>query len=179
MPATLAQPVIIGIDRASGPELGVITFICGDCERTEHTQYCVLPEGWDLVEMDCTGIPFVRCPDCNEKIEHDKLSAYLADALASNPILNSCLDAEVLDGVHSSDPAPSAQQSPRPFSFFLEKQDTGKYLIAMTPESALMRWLPLGFFLSPAEAKTLADDLHFYAMLAEQTGTIPAKGERK
>ena len=47
MPATLAQPVIIGIDRASGPELGVITFICGDCERTEHTQYCVLPEGWD------------------------------------------------------------------------------------------------------------------------------------
>lgn len=62
---------------------------------------------------------------------------------------------------------------PPAFDVFLEKQEDGTYRIALAPEAVLMRWLPLGFFLTANEARRLADELITYAALAQQPGCVP------
>lgn len=59
------------------------------------------------------------------------------------------------------------------FRLFLERQDSGEFQIAMTPENVLMRWLPLGFYMPPAQARDLAAQLTAYAALAEKPGSAP------
>lgn len=174
MPATLEKPDAIGVDRAKGHDLTAYTFICGDCGRTEHRPIPTIPDGWDLIELDCSGAPFLRCPDCNEAIEQNKIAEFWRNA----PKLRKAARA----GKEPPAAPPETQavpDAPRPFSVFLEKQDCGKYLIAMAPEKVLMRWHPLGFFLTPAEAHALADELRTFALLAARPGEFPAKGEKE
>lgn len=75
--------------------------------------------------------------------------------------------------------AKQAPASPA-FAVFLEKQPGDHFDIAMLPDSVMMRWHPLGFFLSPDQARETAAQLIQYATLAENPGSIPAgKGGAK
>lgn len=139
------------------------TFICGDCGRAENRPDDQLPQGWDLIDMDCSGTPFVRCPDCNEAIEQRKFAEHLAARAAQSQVVPKGTKITV---------KPSG---PRPFTVCLERQDDSSYRIAMMPEAVLMRWYPMGFFLTAAEARQLATELRTFAALAEATGTIPAR----
>lgn len=87
------------------------------------------------------------------------------DAPASNILCPDCRHADVQPTI--------AERPTTPFRLFLEKQDSGEFLIAMTPENVLMRWLPLGFYLPPAQARDLAAQLNIYAALAEKPGSAP------
>lgn len=158
MNTALKQPDIIGIDHGTGRDLAAFSFICCDCGCTELRPTADLPEDWDLIAMDITSFPLARCPDCNEQIETDKIRELRETGAATPPTV----------------------PPERSFSVFLEKQDCGQYRIAMAPEAVLMRWLPLGFFLTAAQAHALADELRTFAMLAEHPGELPtSKGERK
>lgn len=87
-------------------------------------------------------------------------------------------EAVIKIGIHPT--APRTPSWPGPFSLHLQRQDDGQYLIAMTPETALMRLSPLEFFLSPEGARTLAWHLIRHADLADAPGTLPASvGEGK
>ncbi|WP_336981632.1 hypothetical protein [Altererythrobacter fulvus] len=70
--------------------------------------------------------------------------------------------------------APQQKAQPQPFALYLEKQPCGAFHIAMNPEDALMRWLPLGFFLTPEQARQMAHELHNLAALAERPGSVPS-----
>lgn len=164
MPATLEKPV-----HSSKPPQ-TFTFICGDCGRTEHRPVPTIPEGWDHVPH----ADQIRCPDCNEAIEQNKTADFWRNVRKLRKAARA--------GKEPPAPPPNPQpvpDAPCPFTVFLEKQDCGKYLIAMAPEKVLMRWHPLGFFLSPAEAHALADELRTFAMLAARPGELPAKGDGK
>ncbi len=75
-------------------------------------------------------------------------------------------------GIHPPEPRQPAW--PGPFALHLQKQEGGHYLIAMTPEKALMRLSPLEFFLSAEGARILAWQLLRHADLVEAPGTLPA-----
>jgi len=62
------------------------------------------------------------------------------------------------------------------FAAFLEKQSSGEFQIALLPETTLMRWLPLSFFLTPTQARDLAAQLIQLAALAEKPGAVPLAG---
>ncbi|MES1985034.1 MAG: hypothetical protein V4461_08765 [Pseudomonadota bacterium] len=153
----LPEPIVIGVDFARADSITAITFsfICCDCGKTEQRPSIKVPEGWDVIEMDCSGQEFLRCPDCLEAIEQKHFE--------SAP-----------DRVR-----PTAEDFIQPgktsaFQIFLERQNDGSYQIAMHPAAALMRWLPLGFFLDPASARATAAELTRYAELAENKGKLPA-----
>lgn len=127
-------------------------FICNDCSREEHRPDTTLPDGWDLFDMDCTGAPFVRCPDCNERIEQDHFAQTAAAPVPS-----------------ALSPAPA-----RAFSSYLERQATGHFAIALSPAGAPILRLPLRFLLTAEQARATASDLLAYAALADAPGTLPA-----
>ncbi len=124
-------------------------FICNDCGREEHRPDTALPEGWDLMTMGSTSAAFVRCPDCNERIEQD----YIAQQAAP--------------------PTPSAAPA-RACSIFLERQAAGHFAIALSPSGATILRLPLRFLLTAEQARATASDLLAYAALADAPGTLPA-----
>jgi len=142
-------------------------FICADCGRQHNSPTDATPEGWDLLAMDCSGTPFLRCPDCSERIEQAHF-ARMADFMATQPGSKAARD---LAELWRATTPPAA-----PFSIFLEKQDAGDYRVALMPEAVLMRWLPLGFFLTPAEARATARDLMHYATQAERPGKLVEQG---
>ncbi|WP_156495377.1 hypothetical protein [Croceicoccus estronivorus] len=76
------------------------------------------------------------------------------------------------DCIEQAEQAEIARRQAQPFMLFLEKQATGQFHIAMAPENVLMRWLPLGFYLTPAQARALAAQLTQYATLAEVPGSV-------
>ena len=162
-----AAPVWIGYDP--GKEAGsaaIFAFVCTDCDRTELRPIEAIPKGWDLSPRDCSGVACLRCPDCNEAIQQTKFTEMrnrLCDALEA-------IGASTI-GIHP--PEPRKPASPNPFAIWLERNE-GKYLVALTPETALMRLSPLGFFLSPEGARATAWELLKYADLAEAPGTLPA-----
>jgi len=165
----------------SGQPAQIFTFICGDCAREQNSATTSLPQGWDLIAMDCSGAQFVRCPDCAEKIEQAHFDR-MADFMASNPqpATMGAVFSPTADTVWIGyDPAESGGDkytlkapTPSAFHIFLEKQDGGEYRVALMPEAVLMRWLPLGFFLTPAEARATARDLLHYAAQAERPGQL-------
>ena len=138
-------------------------FICTDCGRQHNSPDDATPEGWDLLAMDCSGTAFLRCPDCAERIEQAHFDR-MADFMATQPGSKAARD--LADVWRATTPPAS------PFSIFLEKQDSGDYRVALTPEAVLMRWLPLGFFLTPAEARATARDLLHYAAQADRPGKL-------
>ncbi|MDD3800095.1 MAG: hypothetical protein PHE36_13060 [Novosphingobium sp.] len=77
------------------------------------------------------------------------------------------------DCIERIEQAEIAQRQAQPFMLFLEKQDSGQFQIAMAPENVLMRYLPLGFYLTPAQARALAAQLITYAAMAENPGSVP------
>lgn len=123
------------------------TFVCCDCRREENATSRALPPGWDKVTPRA-----IRCPDCKDMIER----AYIAQSARAEPPRTA---------------AATASQSG--FHINLERQDSGEYLVAIAPAQILMRWLPLGFFATPDEARALAADLRRYAALAENRGALP------
>lgn len=139
-------------------------FTCSDCETTEHNKKNILPDGWDKLN-DCGGKEVIRCPDCNEAMERKKIAE---------------IQARLCDHHEEQQAKALPTHELEVFGVALEKQDSGEYRIAMLPQGVLMRWYPLGFFLTPAEAHKLADDLHTFAFLAERPGTLPrSKGDAK
>lgn len=174
MNAVAETPIFLGYDP--GTDAGsatLFTFICGDCGRTEHRPTTRLPEGWDRFTLYGDNRDLVRCPDCNEAIEQAKFAELqhrvcdYHEQIIPPPVAAITLSEEAAENYRA------AMASQRPFSVFLEKQPCGEYRVAMTPEAALMRWLPLGFFLTPDQAETLAADLTRYADLARTPGTLP------
>ena len=173
MSAPVAQPQA----AASQPRI----FICADCGQQHNSPVEAIPQGWDLLAMDCSGTPFVRCPDCVARVNQatfDRMADYMANHHPATVV-----------GIDSAFNPDSTEQAARiaetwrvttpaasPFHTFLEKQESGEYRIALTPEAVLMRWLPLGFFLTPAEARATARELLHYAAQAERPGKL---AERK
>ena len=161
----------------------IFTFICADCGREHNSPTAETPQGWDLHSMDCSGARFLRCPDCAEKVEQAHFDR-MADFMATHPGSAATaigVDAGSPEGDKSSvmarlaDTWRATTPPPSPFSVFLEKQDGGDYRVALLPEAVLMRWLPLGFFLTPAEARATARDLMHYAAQAERPGALVEK----
>lgn len=137
------------------------TFTCCDCGCTEMRPTAEVPDDWDMIRSPSGLLPYLlRCPDCNERIERDHIAARRAESAPSAP--------------------PPPPEQPPAFAIFLERQDGGHFAVAMHPEAALMRWLPLGFFLTPDQARTTAKSLIRYATLAENPGALPTSiGEEK
>jgi len=57
-----------------------VIFICADCGRQHNSQTADVPKGWALIAMDCSGAPFVRCPDCASSMaqaQHDRMTDYM------------------------------------------------------------------------------------------------------
>lgn len=152
-------------------------FICADCGQQHNSPAEAIPQSWDLLAMDCSGTPFVRCPDCVARVDQatfDRMADYMANHHGKSVIgLDSANRpdmtgeaARIAETWRVSTPAAS------PFHTFLEKQESGEYRVALTPEAVLMRWLPLGFFLTPAEARATARELLHYAAQAERPGKL-------
>jgi len=62
------------------PAKPVVIFICADCGHQHNSPTTDVPKGWALIAMDCSGVPFVRCPDCARGVaqaEHDRMSEYM------------------------------------------------------------------------------------------------------
>lgn len=166
MNAVAKSPEWSGYDPGTGDQTATtFTFICGDCGRTEHRPTAHLPEGWDRFPLYGDNRDLVRCPDCNEAIEQTKF-AELQHRLCDYHERGGMTSI----GIHPLKPA--QPPGPRPFAIYLERNE-GQYLVAMTPEAALMRLSPLGFFLSAEGARTTAWELLKYADLAEAPGTLP------
>ncbi len=142
------MPPQIRVDRASGTDRINYTFCCAECDRIESSPSPAIPDGWNLIQTPDTLQKLLRCPDCSATLERNEIARLQekAEAAASAPA----------------------------FDLFLEKQADGSFQIAMSPHAALMRWLPLGFFLFPKQARALADQLRIYAALAEKPGCVPA-----
>ena len=185
MNAVAKTPIFLGYDPGTQNQSAtVFTFICADCGRTEHRPNNMAPEGWDIVPEDCSGLigGFIRCPDCNEAIEQAKfaeLQGRVCDYHELGTQLRAGIDLSQNDdmcviGIHP--PKPGLSSGTRPFAIYLERHEA-KYLVAMTPEAALMRLSPLGFFISAEGARTTAWELLKYADLAEAPGTLPQNGE--
>ncbi len=152
-------------------------YICADCGQQHNSPVEAIPQGWDLLAMDCSGTPFVRCPDCVARVNQatfDRMADYMANHhgkvvigldSATGPDMTAVV-ARMAETWRVTAPAAS------PFHTFLEKQESGEYRIALMPEAVLMRWLPLGFFLTPAEARATARELLHYAAQAERPGQL-------
>lgn len=123
-------------------------FICTSCGRSYNSLYCNVPDGW-VANLTPDGLGHdLHCPDCN---------------------LSACIAASDLQSPDKSEPQPTD-----PFDLYLEKQDNGRFQIAMTPQAVLMRWYPLGFYLSPTQARAQAAELIRLAALAENPGSVPS-----
>jgi hypothetical protein len=166
-------------NRARGPHLGIaraFNFICFDCGREEYRPTDALPEGWDKMRLGDRDKPFVRCPDCAETVEQEHFARHAAtepahEGATAIPLTNG---KPLWVGVDWAKDIAFKIPVPPSFSAFLERQADGRYLIALTPEAVLMRWLPLGFFLEPGQARTLAAELTGLADLADAPGTLGA-----
>jgi hypothetical protein len=160
--------------RKAPDPLPVFNFICFDCPRVELRTTDDLPEGWDQMWLGDRDRPFVRCPDCAETVEQKHFARHAATA----PVHEGTVDLAPLNGKPLWAAADFAKDCtfkvpvPASFSAFLERQADGRYLVSLTPEAVLMRWLPLGFFLEPAQARTLAGELTRLADLADAPGTM-------
>lgn len=142
-----------------------ITFICADCGLEEVRPTPALPKGWDLIPpRKRGGNPTIRCPDCAEMVEQAHFARHRATAPAHAGESGN-RDRVTWSQVQILPDHPSFMTS-------LEKQADGRYLVALTPEGVLMRWMPLGFFLEPGQARTLAAELVKLADLADAPGTL-------
>jgi hypothetical protein len=165
------EPVWIGYDAAkSDHSVTLFIFICDNCGRHHNATTTAIPDGWDKVETPGIAETIIHCPDCLERVEQTKISE-----------LRTKLESSTFSGLTDSawaTKAAFANTLVKPlhnaFTVVLEKRDGGDYRIAMLPEAAMMRWLPLGFFLTPSEARATAKQLVKYAELAEAPGTLPA-----
>lgn len=64
------------------PTFARFTFICADCGSQHNSPTQDIPKGWALIAMDCSGAPFVRCPDCAASVEqaqHDRMTDFMAN----------------------------------------------------------------------------------------------------
>ena len=132
--------------------------------------------GRDLARaMDRTGLCFTFiCSDC-ERIHHNLFDRIpqgwdLQPGTAEHSPQVRCPDC-----VERIEQAHIAARRARSFTLFLEKQASGEFQIAMVPEDVLMRWLPLGFYLTPEQARALAAQLLAHADLAENPGAVPGE----
>jgi len=64
------------------PTFARFTFICADCGTQHSSPTQDIPKGWALIAMDCSGAPFVRCPDCAASVEqaqHDRMTDFMTN----------------------------------------------------------------------------------------------------
>ena len=64
------------------PTFARFTFICANCGIQHISPTQDIPKGWALVAMDCSGAPFVRCPDCAasaEQAQHDRMTDFMTN----------------------------------------------------------------------------------------------------
>ena len=64
------------------PTFARFTFICADCGTQHNSPTQDIPKGWALIAMDCSGAPFVRCPDCAASVEqaqHDRMADFMTN----------------------------------------------------------------------------------------------------
>ncbi|MGE4430898.1 MAG: hypothetical protein AB7E05_09200 [Sphingobium sp.] len=167
MNATEKQPIWIGFDPAKADSRPSHTFICSSCARQHINQSFHLPDGWEKIYAPNFDLG-LHCPDCIEKVEQH-VSAKIRERRET---LENAIRNVGAIGIHPTPPRTPAR--PGPFSLHLQRQENGQYLIAMTPETALMRLSPLEFFLSAEGARTLAWQLLRHADLTEAPGTLPA-----
>lgn len=60
----------------------VVIVICADCGRQHNSPTNDVPKGWALIAMDCSGAPFVRCPDCATsaaQAQHDRMTDFMTN----------------------------------------------------------------------------------------------------
>ena len=160
LPTTQRPDAWFGYDPATGKDQAFYLFICNTCDRQHNSPSSALPEGWHKMAVPEFGETILQCPDCDESIEREKSEKIrrVAKALA-------------IFGIHP--PLPRQPTTPNPFSMHLQRQQDGAYLIAITPETALMRLSPLEFFLSAEGARLFARDLLRHADLVAAPGTTP------
>ena len=163
----MAEP---GISRAATQTLPTYTFICCDCMREERRCSQLIPEGWDMVEADCSGEPLVRCPDCLEAIERNHIEAHPSNAqtAAIDAFIASLKAPRPKSPVVTKDTVPA-----RLPHLFLEKQSDGSFQIVMTPEGLMMRMYPLMLYFDADQAERTAHDLLTYAWLLRNPGAVP------
>ena len=64
------------------PTFARFIFICADCGTQHNSPTQDVPKGWALIAMDCSGAPFVRCPDCAtslEQAQHDRMTDFMTN----------------------------------------------------------------------------------------------------
>ncbi len=154
MTVITARPSWSAYDPAQGRDVALYLYAC-ECGRQHNSPDASVPAGWDVTYLPQLGETAVHCPDCLEAIEQKK-SAELCDKI----------------GIHPTEPRKPT--TPAPFALHLQRQQEGGYLIAMTPETALMRLSPLEFYLSAEDARSFAWDLLRHADLIDAPGTLPA-----
>lgn len=165
----LAEPVM---PRADTQTLPTYAFICCDCMREERRRSQLIPEGWDMVEADCTGEPFVRCSDCLEAIERNHIDAHPSNAqsAAIDAFIASLKPPRPTPALVTKDTVPA-----RLPHLFLEKQPDGSFQIVMTPEGLMMRMYPLMLYFDADQAEQTAHELLTYAWLLRNPGSVPGE----
>jgi hypothetical protein len=160
--------------RKAPDPLPAFTFICFDCAREEQRPTDALPEGWDKMWLGDRDKPFVRCPDCAETVEQEHFARHAATEPAHEGTVDLALPngKPLWVGLDLAKDYTLKTPAPASFSAFLERQADGRYLVTLTPDAVLMRWLPLGFFLEPGQARALAAELTHLADLADAPGTL-------
>lgn len=71
------------------PTFARFTFICADCGTQHNSPTHDIPTGWALVSMDCSGAPFVRCPDCGASVEqaqHHRMTDFMTNMHPPQPV---------------------------------------------------------------------------------------------
>lgn len=164
------EHIWMGYDPGRGTTVApqsTYSYLCSACGRIEHSPYTRIPEGWDIMPIVSlkSGIAVNRllCNDCLEQ-EEQKAIERLREKLAGKDMPGTREPARVA----IAPPEPRLPASPAPFSIGEDRQADGTVRIAMTPETVLMRCNPLGFFLTPPEARALASALRLAADKAER-----------
>lgn len=131
--------------------------------------------GFDRGRADCIGRCFTFiCGDCERT--HQSLFDRIPKGWDLQPGTGGHAPAvRCPDCMERIEQAELARRQAQTFTLFLEKQEGGHFQIAMMPEDVLMRWLPLGFYLTPEQARALAVQLVAHATLAENPGAVPGE----
>lgn len=129
-------------------------YACSRCGRIECVPaHGAFPDGWSAVpgEDPTFYTPELLCPDCTRSF-HQK-----SDGPAGNQ-----------EKLCIHPPEPKQSTVAEPFSIGIDREAGCTPRIAMMPEMVLMRCNPLGFFLTPPEARALASALRQAADKAER-----------
>lgn len=70
------------------PHFARFSFTCAGCDSQHSAITSDVPQGWSLINMDCSGARLLRCPDCATaamQAQHDRMADYMTNMHPPQP----------------------------------------------------------------------------------------------